>query len=96
MYFFSYIDYDTSTAQLSYSEVNALVQKAATQNILADQFSSTGEFYHKLTSTQSSTLSSTATAGTPSMTESNRRIPGFTIFAIAAGIIIGLVALTVF
>lgn len=95
MYFFSYVDYDTSTAQSSYSEINALVQKAATQNMLADQFSSTGEFYHKLTGTQSSALSSTVAAGTPSMTESDRKILGFTIFAIAAGIIIGLVALTV-
>jgi len=60
--------------------------------MLADQFSSTGEFYQRLAGTQP-TSSSTVTAVTSSMTESTRKILGFTIFATAAGIIIELVAL---
>jgi hypothetical protein len=88
-YFFSHVDYDTSTAQLSYSEQYARVSKAAAQNMLADQFSSTGEFYRKMTVVQSSTLSSTATTVTSMTTESGRRITGFLIVGIVTGIAIG-------
>jgi TRAP-type uncharacterized transport system fused permease subunit len=60
--------------------------------MLADQFSSTGEFYQRLAGTQP-TSSSIVTVVTSSMTESTRKVLGFTVFAIVVGIIIGLVAL---
>lgn len=71
------------------------VSKAALQNVLADQFSSTGEFYSRLTGAQSSTPSSTATRVTSMTTESGRRITEFSIAAIVTGIAIALVILTV-
>ena len=68
---------------------------AAEQNMLADQFSSTGEFYRKLTGVQFSTLSSTTTTVASMTTESGRRITEFSIAAIVTGIAIALVILTV-
>jgi len=94
-YFFSYVNYDASKAQSSYSELYAFASKAAVQNMLAGQFGSTGEFYRKLTGTQSPTSSSTATTVASTTTESGRRISGFAIVAIVTGIAIGLVILTV-
>lgn len=41
-YFFSYVDYDQSTAQVPYKDLVVMVNKAAAQNMLAGKFSSTG------------------------------------------------------
>lgn len=47
-YFFSYINYDSNSVQLSYQQSVQMVNQAASQNIQADQFSSTGQFYEQL------------------------------------------------
>lgn len=67
--FFSYIDYDSTTAALSYGDVTVALNRAASQNILNDQFSSTGLFYKQLaigysTSIVASNLSSTQSTTT--------------------------------
>jgi hypothetical protein len=46
--FFSYINYDPNTAQLSYQETVQLANQAASQNIQTGHFSSTGQFYKQL------------------------------------------------
>lgn len=46
--FFSYVDYDSTTARLPYGDLASLVNKAASQNLVNNQFSSTGEFYRGL------------------------------------------------
>jgi hypothetical protein len=61
-FFFSYINYDPATAQLPYNEISAMVNKAATRNMMARKFSSTGEFYGELVGTQYSTTRTTSTA----------------------------------
>jgi len=69
MLFFSYVDYDSTTAALSYADLGAMVNKAAAQNIVNDQFSSTGSYYQQLVGTEShatSTISSSITQLTPS------------------------------
>jgi len=47
-FFFSYIEYDTSTANLPYDESTGLVNRRAAENILVGKFTTTGEFYGRL------------------------------------------------
>ena len=47
-YLFSYINYDSNSAQFSYQQSVQMVNQAASQNIQADRFSSTGQFYSQL------------------------------------------------
>ena len=47
-YFFSYIDYDTGTAQLPYSDLMREVNSVATRSVMDARFSETGVFYHDL------------------------------------------------
>ena len=60
MLFFSYVDYDSTTAALSYSDLSTAVNKAAAQNMVNDQFSSTGSFYQKLIGSKSQVLSTSS------------------------------------
>jgi hypothetical protein len=47
-YLFAYLDYDPKLQSLSYSELMAQLNTAATPNVLAGKPSSTGEFYKRL------------------------------------------------
>lgn len=53
--FFGYVDYNSDTAALSYQDLAAALGKVASQNILSDQFSSTGLFYAQLAGIRSAT-----------------------------------------
>jgi hypothetical protein len=46
--FFGYVDYTSSTAALSYQDLATALSRVASQNILNNQFSSTGTFYGQL------------------------------------------------
>jgi len=52
MLFFSYVNYDSTTAAMSYIGLSTMVNEAAAQNIANDQFSSTGSFYQALIGTK--------------------------------------------
>jgi len=43
-----YVDYSFSTAFLSYKQMSSVADQAASKNILADQFTCTGQFYGQL------------------------------------------------
>jgi hypothetical protein len=96
-YFFGYIDYDPTTAGLSYADSFVMVNKIAAQNMLSDSFTSTGTFYGQLAQGNSSVTSSQTTGGTSMTTASTikegLRIPGFPLESIILGIAVGLVAL---
>ena len=62
MLFFSYVDYDSTTAALSYSDLSTAVNKAAAQNIVKDQFSSTGSFYQEMIGTKSHVAATSSTS----------------------------------
>lgn len=61
--FFSYADYTSATAGLPYKDLASMLNEAATQNMLNDQFSSTGEFYGQLARPKPS---ATSTGSSPS------------------------------
>ncbi len=63
-FFFGYVGYSSTTASLSFSQLTALANQAASSNIVANKFSSTGEFYAQLTGTRLSTSSTTSQAPT--------------------------------
>lgn len=90
--FFGYVDYSSNTASLSYKELSSLVNQAASKNILADQFTSPGEFYGQMTSARSSTSTTTRQGSTNSALD---RIPGFAVGLLIAVVVIGVVALIV-
>lgn len=92
--FFSYVDYDSDTAQLPYSDLESLVNSAAVQNVANDQFSSTGLFYGHLTGAHLSTASSSSTKlFSSTTTNSVRPIPTIGIEALIGGIIVGVLTL---
>ena len=93
-YFFSYVDYDPSNAQLPYKDLVAVVNKASAQNMIAGKFSSTAEFYKGLIGVQSSATSTTLT---PLTKVSESKIQGFLGLLTIAGaaITIGLATFTV-
>lgn len=94
--FFSYVDYSSDTAQLPYNELAAMVNRAATRNMISDQFSSTGLFYGQLTGAHASTTSATEgtlNSTTTSSNESTRVFPGIGIEALVGGIIAGVLTL---
>jgi hypothetical protein len=47
-FFFSYIDYDTGTAQLPYSDLMREVNSVAARSVMDARFSDSGVFYHDL------------------------------------------------
>ncbi len=105
-FFFGYVDYSPSTARLSYSEIAAMVNRIAAMNILADKFTSTGEFYRKLTganasavSTQTSQTGSAPTTHATTITDftatTGGGTPSLPVVPIIAVIAIGIVVLSV-
>ena len=101
-YFFGYVDYTSSNADLSFKDLAAMVNQVAYSNILAGQFSSTGEFYRQITS-GSSSITTTLQASSSAMpstlegttTNSSWRLPVFAIGLVVAAITIGIVILVV-
>jgi hypothetical protein len=61
MQFFGYVDYNSDTAALSYQDLAAALGKVASQNILNDQFSSTGLFYAQLAGIRPATSTTVTT-----------------------------------
>ena len=59
--FFGYVDYNSDTAALSYQDLAAALGKVASQNILNDQFSSTGLFYAQLAGIRPATSTTVTT-----------------------------------
>ena len=89
MLFFSYVDYDSTTAAMSYSDLSTMVNEAAAQNIANDQFSSTGSFYQALIGTKSFPASTISTSMTqPTVTTSTEeaapRLSVLVLVALAA------------
>jgi hypothetical protein len=69
MQFFGYVDYTSSTAVLSYQDLATSLASVASQNILSNQFSSTGIFYGQLAgNVLTSTSTTTAPATQPAAT----------------------------
>ena len=89
-FFFGYVDYSSTTASLPFSELSSLANQAASKNILADQFTSTGKFYGLLASAQLSTSTTTPQSAA-------NRIPsfGFALLIAALVAIIAVVAVIV-
>jgi hypothetical protein len=88
-YFFAYVDYNSTTAQLPYSQVVQTVNTQAAHNILNDQFSSTGKFYGQLAGfPRSTTTTQTISTRSPSTAEV-WRIPVFPVESIIAAIMLG-------
>lgn len=91
--FFGYVDYNTSTASLPYSELSSLANQAASKNVLADKFSPTGEFYGQLagahlpTSSTSSTISQALANSSPGL--------GFGLLIAVAVVLGGIAAVVV-
>jgi hypothetical protein len=97
MLFFSYVDYDSTTAALSYSDLSALVNKVAAQNIANDQFSSTGSFYQDLIRTQSHVASTSSTSITQltlttSTEETAPKLSVLVLIALAAVVSVAAIA----
>lgn len=83
--FFSYIDYDSTTATLSYGDVTGALNRAASQNILNDQFSSTGLFYKQVAGSVPSNSSTQSTATTTSTTEKSTGVGLILLVALGLG-----------
>ena len=63
--FFGYVDYNSNTAALSYQDLATALSRVASQNILNNQFSSTGTFYGQLAG---NALTTTTAATQPAAT----------------------------
>ena len=88
-FFFGYVDYSSSTASLSYKQMSSLVDQAASENILADQFTSTGQFYGQLANAGISSITTTKI----STNKSSGLIAALLITVVAMGVVAGVVLL---
>ncbi len=97
-YFFAYVDYNTTTSQLSYHQLIQIANKQFVANILADQFSSTGKVYAQLAIGSSPVIvpQTTSFSTTTFSTEEARKTPIFPVEAVLAGLIVGFVILFVY
>jgi hypothetical protein len=86
--FFGYVEYNSNTAQLPFKELSSMANQIASKNIIADQFTSTGQFYGQMAgaTVSSSTASTTMSSGSV-------KIPGLGIGALIAVVVIGVAAL---
>jgi hypothetical protein len=92
MQFFGYVDYTSTTAALSYRELATALGRVASQNILNNQFSSTGTFYGQLAGNGLTTTTTTATqpaATTVSLTDKTSGL------VLIAGLVAAIVAAVV-
>ena len=89
-FFFGYVEYNSNTAQLSFRELSSMANQIASNNIIEDQFTSTGQFYRQMAGApvSSSTASTTMSSG-------SGKIPGLGIGVLIAVVVIGVVALSV-
>ena len=60
--FLSYVDYDSSTAGLSFQDLSSMLNKAATQSMIKDRFSTTGELYRQLAGIKASATSTSSSS----------------------------------
>jgi hypothetical protein len=92
-YFFSYLDYNSSTSQASYGQLRQMVNQQAYANVLVDQFSPTGRYYAQLAgvSLPESTVQQGSTNSTGPSTGSRWNIPGFPLESILVGVAVGFV-----
>ena len=67
MQLFGYVDYTSNTAALSYQDLATALVRVASQNILNNQFSSTGTFYGQLAGNGLMTTTAAATQPTATM-----------------------------
>ena len=84
--FFGYSDYDQNTAQMSYGQLVAMTNQIASQNIISDQFSQTGQTYKSLISQQSPSSASTSSLATLPQTQGGRGTGIFVLGIIVAGV----------
>ncbi len=96
-YFFSYLDYNSTTSQASYDQLRQMDNQQAYANVLADQFSSTGRYYAQLAgaSLPESKMQQASTNSTSPSTNKTWSIPGFPLESILAGLAVGFVLLCV-
>jgi hypothetical protein len=87
-FFFGYVDYNSSTASLSYKKMSSLADQSAGKNILADQFTSTGQFYGQLAAAGTSTSITTTQMST-------NKISGLIAGLLITVAVIGVVAVVV-
>jgi hypothetical protein len=94
-YFFGYVDYTSSNANLPFKELAAMVNQVAYSNILADQFSSTGEFYRQIIGGSSSitTTLQTSTSAMPSTLEETTTDPSWRLPVLAIGLVVAAIAI---
>jgi hypothetical protein len=85
MQFFSYVEYTSTTAALSYKDLSAALNKVASQNLLSGQFSSTGLAYGQLTGSRPATSTTVTTTQPTGATVSSTGQPsGMGLVLIAA------------
>ena len=89
-FFFGYVEYNSDTAKLSFRELSSMANRIASKNIIADHFTSTGQFYGQM----AGALVSSSTAST-AMSRGSVKIPGLGIGVLIAVVVVGVVALFV-
>lgn len=97
-FFFGYVDYTPSTADLSFQELSAMANQIAYTNIMAGKISSTGKFYRQLaggatTLQSSSSAMTTDLRETTAITGAGGRILVFAVGLVVVAIAIGTVIL---
>jgi len=89
-FFFGYVEYNSNTAQLSFRELSSMANQIASKNIIADQFTSAGQFYRQIAAAPVSSSTASAT-----MSSGSEKIPGLGIGVLIAVLVVGVVALFV-
>jgi len=88
-FFFGYVDYDSGTAQLPYGQLVTLLNQNAASNIVADQFTSTGQFYGALIANAAANFTSSSSMQQPTFTNhsaTERKFPGLLLVITAVTI----------